>query len=158
MAKRFETASLEEFCFTAAAGRSHFEHRLAVVGTNRAEILSALSAHVTGDPNSRAIRAHAEGQAPRVVFVFPGQGSQWTGMGRQLLRWSNVFHRAIEQCDAAIAREAGWSLLQVLGSDAPGAPGGDRRRPADAVSLSVALAAVWRSWGGAHAVVGQEHG
>jgi acyl transferase domain-containing protein len=159
MAERLETAPIEELCFTAATGRSHFEHRLAIVGSDRTDLLDALSAHLARDPNSRAIGGHAEGIAPRVVFVFPGQGSQWIGMGRQLLAWSNVFRKAIEQCDAAIARETGWSLLEVLGSDAP-----EHLQEIDVVqpalfSLGVALAAVWRSWGvEPHVVVGQSMG
>jgi acyl transferase domain-containing protein/acyl-CoA synthetase (AMP-forming)/AMP-acid ligase II/acyl carrier protein len=159
MAKRLETAPLEELCFTAAAGRSHFDHRLAVAGADRADFISALTSYVAGDPWGRAIQGQAEGRVPRVVFVFPGQGSQSPGMGRQLLACSNVFRSTIERCDAAISREAGWSLLEALGSHAP-----ERLQEIDVVqpalfSLSVALAALWRSWGvEPKAVVGQSMG
>ncbi|MHC3456282.1 acyltransferase domain-containing protein, partial [Streptomyces prasinus] len=63
----------------------------------------------------------------KVVFVFPGQGSQWAGMGRQLLETSTVFAETIDQCDAALRPLTGWSVRSVLaGEETEGAPPADR--------------------------------
>ena len=51
---------------------------------------------------------------PRIVLVFPGQGAQWLGMGRRLLAEEPAFAEAIAACEAAVAEEAGFSLVEEL--------------------------------------------
>ena len=51
---------------------------------------------------------------PRIGFVMSGQGPQWWGMGRELMRTEPVFRRAMEQCAAAIDRHANFRLLEEL--------------------------------------------
>ncbi|HZN91893.1 MAG TPA: type I polyketide synthase, partial [Myxococcales bacterium] len=152
---------LEDVCYTAAVGRAHFERRLAVVGADARELREALVAFVAGDPSSPAVSgvAPVDGQ-PQVVLVFPGQGGQWAGMGRWLLDHSPAFRGALEACDAAISREAGWSLLEVL----RGADTEARLQQIDVCqpalfAVGVGLAAHWRSWGVVpDAVVGHSMG
>ena len=82
----------------------------------------------------------------RPVFVFSGQGSQWVGMGRALLEQSTVFALVLKACDAQVRRHLGWSLLEALTS--PGARLEDIEVSCPAiVSMEIALAALWRSWG-----------
>src|SRR5262249_28415636 len=91
---------------------------------------------------------------------FPGQGSQWVGMGRALLDQEPVFRAAIEGCDRAIREEAGWSLVEELRTD----ENRSRLEQIDVVqpalfAIEVALAALWRAWGmEPHAVVGHSMG
>ncbi len=127
---------------TAASGRSHLRHRAAVTGADAgalADALADLAAGETGpEPASPA----------RVVFVFPGQGGQWLGMGRDLLATAPDFRAAMEQCDAVIHAEAGWSPIDELGAD----PSASRLDDIDVVqpllfAVEVALAAQWRAWG-----------
>ncbi|HEY1768311.1 MAG TPA: SDR family NAD(P)-dependent oxidoreductase [Terracidiphilus sp.] len=84
----------------------------------------------------------------RVVFVAPGQGSQWDGMARELLRDNPAFRESFTVCDRAIAAETGWSLIERL--ESPEASNFltqiDFIQPA-LFAMSVALAAVWRSAG-----------
>ncbi len=129
-----------DVCHTAGVRRTHHECRVAVVGRDRAELADELIA-IAG----RRRAAPAAATAPRVVFVFPGQGSQWAGMGRELLRSDPVFAARLGECDRAVCDEAGFSVLAALES-------GRTLSTMDEVqpvlwAVQVALAATWRSWG-----------
>jgi acyl transferase domain-containing protein len=85
---------------------------------------------------------------PKVVFVFPGQGSQWLGMGRELLARETAFRTALEACNEAILKEAGFSVLAELQADELTS----RLNEIDVVqpvlfAIEVALAELWRSRG-----------
>ncbi|MFL6121946.1 SDR family NAD(P)-dependent oxidoreductase [Actinophytocola sp.] len=114
----------------------------------------------------RAVRIGAEvttgvaGPEPRAVFVFPGQGGQWPGMGVELLDSSAVFAAKMAECDRALRAFADWSLLDVVRGVAD-APGYDRIDVVQPVlfSVMVSLAEVWRSHGVTPAaVVGHSQG
>jgi acyl transferase domain-containing protein len=103
---------LHDIAYTASVRRSHHEHRLAVVGRSREEMAAALEAFARGESPARLVHGKAplEGRA-KVVFVFPGQGSQWVGMGRSLLDEERSFREALEACDDAIQQEGGFSVI-----------------------------------------------
>ncbi|MFI6475383.1 acyltransferase domain-containing protein [Streptomyces sp. NPDC050516] len=54
------------------------------------------------------------------MFVFPGQGAQWVGMGRQLMCESAEFTAVIDECAAALEGYVDWSLPDVLWGGGPG--------------------------------------
>ncbi|MEO5730963.1 MAG: type I polyketide synthase, partial [Byssovorax sp.] len=140
---------LGDVAFTLATARSPLEHRLSLVATSREELREALTATAQGQTPPGATRGRAEaGGAPKVVFVFPGQGSQWLGMGRSLLVTEPVFGAVMETCDRAIQAEAGWSLLSELAADEASSQLGriDVVQPV-LFAMEVSLAALWRSWG-----------
>ncbi|WP_199817125.1 acyltransferase domain-containing protein, partial [Streptomyces hygroscopicus] len=96
----------------------------------------------------------------RVVFVFPGQGSQWAGMARGLLDASPVFAERIAECREALAPFVDWDVEGVL-RQAPDAPSLDRVDVVQPVlfAVMVSLAEVWRSYGvEPSAVVGHSQG
>ncbi|MGX2992840.1 HAD-IIIC family phosphatase [Streptomyces sp. JNUCC 64] len=143
--------------YSLATDRTVFPHRAVVVGRDRTELLSGLRRLAQGAPGPAVVTADAQSPAvvtgvaapdPRVAFVFPGQGTQWTGMGRELLETVPVFAERMAECDAALRAYVDWSPLEVLrGVD--GAPGLDRVDVVQPVSFAVmvSLAAVWRSLG-----------
>ncbi|MFJ2116336.1 type I polyketide synthase, partial [Streptomyces sp. NPDC087850] len=150
--------------YSLVSTRSSFEHRAVVVGRDRDELLAGVDALVSGEAAAHLVtgRAPAEG-AGRVAFVFPGQGSQWIGMGLDLADQSPVFAAALEECGQALAAYVDWdgrSLYEVL-RQADGAPSLER---VDVVqpalwAVMVALAAVWRSYGiRPDAVIGHSQG
>lgn len=141
--------------------RTPFEHRAVVLGAGRAEALAGLDLLAAGADAARALRGTATGPAGPVVFVFPGQGSQWLGMGKQLYAESDVFARAIDECARALGPWLDWSLVDLV-TGAPSAPSLER---GDAVvqpalfAMMVSLARVWRSLGVVpDAVVGHSQG
>ncbi|WP_432045360.1 type I polyketide synthase [Streptomyces asiaticus] len=141
-----------------ATGRSAFEYRAAVVGEDRAQLLSALEALASGGVSPGVVRG--EGAAvpeARPVFVFPGQGSQWVGMAVELLDASPVFAGRLAECDAALSGFVEWSLVDVLG-DAEALGRVDVVQPA-LWAVMVSLAEVWRACGvEPAAVVGHSQG
>ena len=141
---------LEDIASTASTRRSHHGHRLAVVGRSHEEIRERLGAFLDGEarPGLSSGAEGAEGRRRRLVFVFPGQGSQWPSMGRQLLREEPAFREALEACDRALGAHVDWSLLDVLSTDEAGA----RLDAIDVIQpvlfgIEVALAALWASFG-----------
>ncbi|MER8262544.1 type I polyketide synthase, partial [Streptomyces albidoflavus] len=80
-----DSTALPDLAFSLATGRTQFEHRAVAIGTDREELLAALDS-----PATSAITGVAD-VSGRTVFVFPGQGAQWTGMAVELLDSSPVF-------------------------------------------------------------------
>ena len=150
---------LRDVAWSLATTRTHFEHRAVVVASEPAERLSALSALSEGKASPFVALGQAT-SAGKIVFVFPGQGSQWVGMGRSLLSTSEVFRAQIEACGRALSPYVDWSLLSVLLGEV-GAPSLERVDVVQPVlfAMMVALAALWRSLGiEPDAVVGHSQG
>ncbi|MCV7231496.1 type I polyketide synthase [Mycobacterium branderi] len=141
------------------AGRSTFEHRAVVVGSDRDQLLAGLSELADGLPGAHVIQGSAT-PAGKTVFVFPGQGSQWLGMGVELLDHAPVFAEHMQAWADAFAEFVDWSLIDVL-RGTPGAPGLDRVdvvQPA-LFAVMVSLAELWRSIGvRPDAVIGHSQG
>lgn len=134
--------------FTAATRRSHLAERLAVVAGSREALIERLDAFANGRPAPGIARATAFAQPPRLVFVFPGQGGQWLGMGLRLAATEPIFAAALGRCAEAIQAETGWSLKEVLQAPAERS----RLDEIDVVqptlfAIQVALAALLADWG-----------
>ena len=141
------------------AGRSNFEHRAVVVGGDRDRLLAGLDELAGGRLAGSVIQGTAA-PAGKTVFVFPGQGSQWLGMGIELLDTAPVFAQQIEACAQAFAEFVDWSLIDVL-RGAPGAPELDRVDVVQPVlfAVMVSLAELWKSVGvRPDAVIGHSQG
>ncbi|MER5785057.1 type I polyketide synthase [Streptomyces mobaraensis] len=130
-----------------AVSRTAFEHRAVVVGAD-ADELRAAAGLVAEAAVAAGLVTGTAGPLGKTVFVFPGQGSQWVGMGVELLESSEVFAERMAQCEAALSPFVEWSLTGVLRSEA-GEPGFDRVDVVQPVlwAVMVSLAAVWRSLG-----------
>ncbi|MBL9006659.1 MAG: SDR family NAD(P)-dependent oxidoreductase [Myxococcales bacterium] len=142
--------ALADVAYTAALRRSHLPHRLAVWGRSRPQLIDQLSRFVDGDSAACSGRCSPD-QPPKVVFVCPGQGSQWPGMVADLCASEPVFRTALSACDQAIHSQTGWSLLSALTDARSDAAADwidsiDRVQPA-LFAVSVALAAWWQSCG-----------
>jgi acyl transferase domain-containing protein/SAM-dependent methyltransferase len=139
-------AALADVCFTANAGRTHFAHRVAVVGETAEQMALALE----GAESTRSLSGVVDaGAADRVCFLFTGQGSQYVGMGRELYASSAVFRAGIDRCAAAWLAETGESLIEVLYPAAGAASRmGEARCAQPALfAFEYAMAELWRSWG-----------
>ncbi len=130
----------------AAALRSdHHEHRAAIVAASATELAAGMNALATGAPAPELRGPRRLGRrAPRLVLVFPGQGSQWAGMGARLAKRVPAFAAAIRRCDDAIARRLGDSLWND--GDGLAVERTAVVQPA-LFAMQVALAETWRGWG-----------
>lgn len=143
------TDPLPALCAMAGERRSHFDHRLAVVGGSIDDFRERLNAFIEGaHPHGFVSGRRATSPALRVAFVFSGQGQQWLSMGRGLLDTEPVFRDSLADLDARLKVHTGWSLLDELA-----APAGSSRLAETQVTqpaifaMQVALVALWKSWG-----------
>ncbi|RSS53113.1 SDR family NAD(P)-dependent oxidoreductase [Streptomyces sp. WAC01280] len=131
--------ALAQLTATAGAGRAHLPVRRAVFGRDREQLLAALAS---------ATPAAGPVKAPRVAFLFSGQGAQYFGMGRELYETEPVFSAVFDACDRALAPHLGDSLLNlVFYGDDPTVVNQTRITQPALVALELALAALWESWG-----------
>lgn len=132
-----------DVCYTSQSGRSHFEHRLAVLASSCAEAQAKLRAFASVGSAPGVYRGFSEA-APKVAFLFSGQGSQYRGMARELDAVEPVFREALDRCDAVLEPLLGVPLRDILASEDL-----DQTRftqPA-IFALEYALAELWRAWG-----------
>jgi acyl transferase domain-containing protein/NADPH:quinone reductase-like Zn-dependent oxidoreductase/acyl carrier protein len=143
------TQSLRNLCYSASQRREHYEDRLALVAHSHLELVEALDTFLA-DINAPSVQHayHATDDKHKLVFIFPGQGSQWIGMGRRLLMQEPIFRSALEQCEQAFSQYVEWSLLGLLNgiSDQKRLDDIDCIQPA-IFAIQIALVALWRSWG-----------
>lgn len=103
---------------TLAYRRSHLSSRAVIVAKSAGDALGKLTSFANGS-SSGVVEGILQSRG-RTAFVFTGQGAQWWGMGRGLLRDNVVFRQRVEACDAIFRRLSGWSLLDqfAVGKDA----------------------------------------
>ncbi|MCA1217798.1 type I polyketide synthase [Streptomyces sp. 8L] len=151
--------SLVDVAYSLAQTRSRFTQRAVVLGADRDELLAGLDALAGGESSAAVVTGTAR-YGDRVVFVFPGYGSQWPGMALELFETEPVFRDAFLACNEAFTGWIDFSLVDVL-RQADGAPDLDRLETAQLMLFAVhsSLAAVWRAYGvEPSAVIGHSQG
>jgi amino acid adenylation domain-containing protein len=147
--QRHADLALADVAFTLHAGRRAFRHRRYLVA---ADVQSAVE--LLDRPSlRRSGRRASEQRNPPVVFMFPGQGAQYVGMGRALYDAEPLFRVIVDQCAEELLPELGRDLRQVLfpaDADAQLAEATlDRTEFAQPALFTIeyALASLWMSWG-----------
>src|SRR6516162_7119166 len=142
--------ALPDLTYTLGARRNHHPYRLTLVAQSVGEVVRELDAYATGQdsPNLHTAFAPRPDQAPRVAFVMSGQGPQWWGMGRELMRREAVFRHTIERCDAAMHPWAQFSLLDEFDCS----ENASKMRRTEVAqpgifAMQMGLAELWKSWG-----------
>jgi phthiocerol/phenolphthiocerol synthesis type-I polyketide synthase B len=136
---------------TAAVAHTLNHHRArhprfaTVCAADRAQAIAGLRAVAAGIPAPGVVLAHDEGCGQGTVFVYSGQGSQWAGMGRQLLAEEPAFADAIASLEPDFVAQTGFSLRAVLAGGEP-VSGIDRIQPV-LVGIQLALTALWTHYG-----------
>lgn len=132
-------ARLGDFCYTAGAGRAHFEHRAAYIASTP----EAMGDAVVSGP----VALGCASGTPQVVFLFPGQGSQYHGMARQLYDTQPVFRAVLDECAGLLQNQLETPLFEVLWDGAPQLIDQTANTQPAIFAVEYALARLWISWG-----------
>ena len=141
--KRADSVALSDLAYTLARRRGYRPVRTALVAGDLPELTSALrkvgSHSLQGSDQAASYRA-AVGQDDRgPVWVFSGEGSQWSGLGADLLANEPVFAATVAQAEPLIAAESGFSVTEAI-TGPQTMTGIDRAEPI-LFTMQVALAA-----------------
>ncbi|MGU3499102.1 sulfolipid-1 biosynthesis phthioceranic/hydroxyphthioceranic acid synthase [Mycobacterium sp. C31M] len=145
---------LHDLAYTLARRRAHRPVRTTVLAHDHDTLVAALREVADGEtPYQRAVANSDRGP----VWVFSGQGSQWAGMGAELLAAEPAFAAAVAEIEPLIAAESGFSVTEELRA-AQTVTGINKVQPT-VFTVQVALAATLRSYGVAPgAVIGHSMG
>lgn len=146
---------LADACFTANTGRSHFNHRLAIISESNLHLRQQLDSFTAIEPKSNFITGQAQtNKRPRIAFLFTGQGSQYINMGRNLYEIAPVFKQALDDCDEILRPYLGESLLKIIYPDMGTDQSALNQRLNQTIytqpalfAVEYALAKLWQSWG-----------
>ncbi len=154
---------IEDVCFTANAGRSHFNHRVTVIADSSTAMHEQLSALSSGEDSESIPEMHiVDSDRPMTAFLFSGQGSQYIDMGRQLFDTQPRFRETMMKCDKLLRPYLKQSLLSVLypdkGSDINFQGSGETEQISSNLdktiytqtslfALEYSLYELWKSWG-----------
>ncbi|MDV3126102.1 SDR family NAD(P)-dependent oxidoreductase [Mycobacterium sp. 21AC1] len=160
LAQRYETwlsahpdVDLDDVCRTAGTGRSHFEHRAALVVDSVTGAREALTDLAENRVRPGVVRGEHTRQ-PTTAWLFTGQGSQYAGMARELFDAEPVFAETVTRCADAVKDMLPEPLLEVMFAtdrETAGAAGERLRHTSYAqpaiFAVEMGLARLWQSWG-----------
>lgn len=137
-----------DIAYTLQAGRRVFSHRRMLVGRDRetaVHSLESLRLFTRIEPRQE--------HKPRVTFLFPGQGSQYINMGKDLYRQQTVFREWVDRCAEILKPELGLDIRLLIFPN----PGRDQEATAKLnqiqfatpgiFTIEYALAKLWMAWG-----------
>jgi acyl transferase domain-containing protein/NADPH:quinone reductase-like Zn-dependent oxidoreductase/acyl carrier protein len=155
LAQRYEErlrrpgADAADICRGAAQARTHHEYRVATYGESALEIAERLGAFVKGDADPTVVAGQATNAPARLALVFSGNGSQWVGMGRDLLEREPMIADWFARIDEFLRPLIGWPLREAFGLNGR-ADGYDRTEVAQPALFALQVAIY--EWLRAHGV------
>ncbi|WP_445629594.1 aminotransferase class III-fold pyridoxal phosphate-dependent enzyme [Nostoc sp. DSM 114167] len=141
--------NLADVAYTLQRGRKAFNYRRSIVCHDITDAIAALQSLDSNQVNTR----HIEIRNPAVVFMFPGQGSQYVNMGLNLYNYEPVFQEAVDECAEILKPLLGRDLREII------YPAPSERETAAILLrqtcftqpalfvIEYALAQLWQSWG-----------
>jgi phthiocerol/phenolphthiocerol synthesis type-I polyketide synthase D len=136
---------LADIAHTVNNYRGRYRSFAAVCAHDRTQAVEGLRALAAGEPATGVVEPREKPHGSGTVFLYSGQGSQWAGMGRQLLADEPAFAVAVAELEPDFVAQVGFSLRDVLVAGEP-VVGIERIQPV-LVGMQLALTALWRSYG-----------
>jgi acyl transferase domain-containing protein/acyl carrier protein len=160
LARRYEAwlsvhpdADLADVCLTAGTGRSHFEHRAALVVDSIESARAGLAELAENRLRPGVVRGEHTNH-PTTAWLFTGQGSQYPGMARELFDAEPIFAETVTRCADAVKDILPQPLLEVMFAtdrETGGKAGEVLRHTSFAqpalFAVEMGLARLWQSWG-----------
>jgi acyl transferase domain-containing protein len=108
--KTHPEADFADAAYTLQVGRGEFAHRRAVVCHDAGDAVSAFE----GGDRQRVRTGFVKQAEGRAVFMFPGQGAQYAGMGRRLYGCEEVFREEVDRCARLLTPHTGRDVRELL--------------------------------------------
>lgn len=142
--ERFPNASLADVAYTLQQGRAEFNHRAVFVCDDSQEAVR----HLRSDSSQSRVAT----DSPQVAFMFPGQGTQYVGMARQLYEQEAVFREAFDCCAALLMQSHEIDLAKIIYPQVNGPDTRSRLNQSEYAqpalfAIEYALTQLWLSWG-----------
>ena len=139
---------LADVAHSLAVGRSTFAHRAAIRADSSAQLVEELTLLARDDSRQETdfARGVVESRAPRVAFLFAGQGGEHTGMGLSLLENFEVFRNAVAAVDAALVDILPITIETIFRNANHELSHSALVQPA-LLAFQSGLARLWQSWG-----------
>ncbi|MBU1012609.1 MAG: amino acid adenylation domain-containing protein [Bacteroidetes bacterium] len=147
--KKNSAVNFSDMAYTLQIGRRNFEHRACAVCRSVDDLI------FSSDGNSRFQRRilHENGRVPKVVFMFPGQGSQHVNMGRDLYENEPEFKNTVDYCAGHFNNLLNIDLIGILYPEPDKAELSSKLlldtqiTQAALFTVEFALSKLWMSWG-----------
>lgn len=139
--ERDPNVNLADVAHTLDVGRRDFTHRATVVAESAIEAAAALRERAKAKSGATQATDH------QLVMMFPGQGAQYAGMGRDLYAKNTEFKRSLDTCFDAIASHVDFDLRERMFSDDAAALAQTAITQPATFALEYALSSVWLARG-----------
>ena len=111
--------SYGDIAHTVGKRRQAHGHRLAVYGRDPIEVAERLEIYRTEGRGEGIVVGEALARPAKLALVFSGNGCQWAGMGRRLLKEDPVFRATVENIDELLSQRADFSVIAELRAKEP---------------------------------------
>jgi len=113
--RQHQSVPLYDIAYSATFNREWHEYRAVVFGSTHKSLASALEHFANGTASGLPVESATVLAPPvKVAFIYSGNGSQWEGMGKRLLREDETFRAAVQRVDQIFRRYADFSLEDEL--------------------------------------------
>ena len=143
--------SLADLCFTVNTGRSHFNHRLAIVASSIAELREKL-ARLTAGEAVGVFQGRVQNTSSQAAFLFAGEESP-IAIGKELYDTQPAFRATMDRCAAILEPHLDLPLLEILYADREKIINQTGYTQPALFTVQYALAQLWMSWGVTPSVV-----